>query len=76
MLHRSGAGSKETLVGMQVTEEGSRGPCFIRAGKEGSWGTQEKKTQGCREFSEYGTDQEAYREPKGVQRAPDGSVPH
>lgn len=43
VLHRSRAGSKATLVGMQVTKEGSKGLCFIRAGKEGV-GAHRKKT--------------------------------
>lgn len=43
VLHRSRAGSKGTLVGMQVTKEGSKGLCFIRAGKEGV-GAHRKKT--------------------------------
>lgn len=76
-LHRRGAGGKGTPVGMQVTQEGSRGPYFIRAGKEGVRAQRKKrKKQGCREFTEYGTNQEAFGEPKGVLRAPDGSVPH
>lgn len=44
MLHRSGAGDKGTLVGMQVTEEGSKGPYFIRAGKKGVGAHRKKKT--------------------------------
>ena len=64
VLHRSGAGGEGTLVGMQVTKEGSRGPYFIGAGKEGV-GAHRKKTRDAGSFQSTGLIRRHTGSPKG-----------